>query len=88
MGKLKRSAAFILLLFLISIFMVAIHHHDDINDQDCPICFVSHHQNATHPSTDSIQSAPFFTKILYATLTAVITKNILISSLNNHSPPA
>lgn len=89
MGLYKRFTAFIILLLLFSTFVVATHHHEDTaDDHDCPICLVSHHQQATSQSTVAFDGVPFITESSYAAFAPVLAEKIFIACLNNRAPPA
>jgi hypothetical protein len=90
MGLYKRFTAFIILFLLVSTFAVAMHHHEDTADDhhDCPICLVSHHQQATSQPIIAFDATPFITETAFASPASDLIEQIVISLLKNRAPPA
>jgi hypothetical protein len=81
--------AFLVLLLLVATFVAIPHCHDNtIDHHDCPICLVSHYQQATSQSTIAFDGIPFITKSTYALYTTDYVEQIVISFLKNRAPPA
>ncbi len=84
----KRFTAILIPLLLVSTFVVVLHHHDNaVDDHNCPICFVSHHQAASQ-SASAFDSALFLVPIIYVAPRSIITDAIIVSLQNNRAPPA
>ncbi len=84
----KRFTAFLILFLLLSTFVAVLHHHDNtIDDHDCPICLISHQQNATGHTTNAFDSVPFFVETRCVTSIPVIAVRIFTSFQSNRAPP-
>jgi len=85
----KKVIAFSILLLLVSTFAVALHHHENAADNhNCPICLVSHHQQAASRATVAFDGIPFITETIYSAPAPEITELTFISLLANRAPPA
>ena len=84
----KRFTTFLILFLLLSTFVAVLHHHDNtIDDHDCPICLISHHQNATGHTTDAFDGVPFIVESIYINSAPVIADRIFTSFQSNRAPP-
>jgi hypothetical protein len=73
----------------VSTLGAVVHHHNDAADNhDCPICLVSHHQQATSQSTSAFDATPFITEKTVALPTSDLIEQIVVSLLKNRAPPA
>ena len=89
MGWRKRFTVFLIFLVLVSTFVAMVHHHDNTaDDHDCPICLVSHHQQATSQSTVAFDASPFITETTFASPASDLIEQIVISLLKSRAPPA
>jgi hypothetical protein len=85
----KRVNIFLILFFLSSTFVAVPHHHDNtVDDHDCPICLVSHHQLATGQTIVAFDGVPFFSETTYVTSAPVVVKKIFTSLQSDRAPPA
>jgi len=89
MSRIKSFTVFLVLLLLASTFVAVSHNHENtVNDHDCPICVVSHHQQASSESTVAFDGVPFIAEAVCIITTPAITEQQFISSFNNRAPPA
>ncbi len=85
----KRIIVFLLPLLLVSTLVSVLHRHENTADyHDCPICLVSHHQQATGMTTVAFDGVPFITETRYSAPVLEITEQIFVSLLTNRAPPA
>jgi hypothetical protein len=88
MGWNRRFSFLLILLLLVSTFVSVVHHHDNIADNhDCPICLVSHHQQATSQSTSAFDGTPFITETTYASPVENLVEQVIVSLFKNRAPP-
>ncbi len=84
----KRFSVLFILRLLVSTFVAVGHHHDNTaDDHDCPICLVSHHQQATGQATVAFDATPFVTGTTYAIPAAALVEQTVISLFQNRAPP-
>lgn len=89
MSRVKSFVVFLVLLLLASTFVAVSHNHENtVNDHDCPICVVSHHQQATSESMVAFDGVPFIAEATCLVPALAIAEQQFISSLNNRAPPA
>jgi hypothetical protein len=89
MVRHKHFTAFLILLLLLSTFAAVVHHHDNTADNhDCPICLVSHHQQATSQTTVAFDATPFIIEKTVALPASALIEQIVVSLLKNRAPPA
>ncbi len=89
MSRVKSFIVFLVLLLLASTFVAVSHNHENtVNDHDCPICVVSHHQQATSESTVAFDGVPFIVEAICLVPAPASAKQQFTSSLNNRAPPA
>jgi hypothetical protein len=89
MNRYRRFTVFLILLVLVSTFVAVVHRHDNpAADHDCPICLVSHHQQATSQSTVAFDAPPFITETTVAFPASDLIEQIVVSLLKNRAPPA
>lgn len=88
MNYRKLFTAFLMLFLLSSTFVAVLHHHaNTIDEHDCPICLVSHHEKATGHTINAFDGVPFFVEIIYITSAPVIADRIFTSFQSNRAPP-
>ncbi len=84
----KRFSVFLILLLLASTFVAVGHHHDNTaDDHDCPICLVSHHQQATSQTAAAFDGIPFIAETACASPATDPVEQIVVSLLQNRAPP-
>ncbi len=89
MSRYHRISVFLILLLLFSTFVAVPHYHVDTADHDdCPICLVSNHQQATTQSAVAFDGVPWFTETTVVVSSPVFTENLFSFSRNNRAPPA
>ena len=89
MTSRRRSSAFLIVLLLLSTFVAVLHHHENtVDDHDCPICVVSHHQPATSHTFTAVDGVPCFTETTLVASAPALTDNLLFFSLSTRGPPA
>jgi hypothetical protein len=89
MGWRKHFTAIFILLILVSTFVAVAHHHDNtVDDHDCPICLVSHHQYATGQTVVAFDGVPFFSETAYVISASIVVENIFTSFQSDRAPPA
>lgn len=85
----KQLSLFILCLILFASVATAFHHHEDTADHgDCPICVVSHHQQATGSAPVVVTVSRGYicvTRILHA---LSFQSAAVYTPANNRAPPA
>lgn len=89
MRQFKRLTAVLIAVFLLSMFVAVVHHHNNTaDDHDCPICLVSNHQQATSQPIIAFDATPFITESTFASPASDLIEQIVISLLKNRAPPA
>jgi hypothetical protein len=84
----KLFTAFLILFLLSSTFVAVLHHHaNTIDDHDCPICLISHHEKATVHTINAFDGVPFFVETIYITSAPAIADRIFTSFQSNRAPP-
>jgi hypothetical protein len=85
----KRFTVFLILFVLVSTVVAVVHRHDNTaDDHDCPICLVSHHQQATSQSAGAFDASPFITETTVASPVSDLIEQIVVSLFKNRAPPA
>jgi hypothetical protein len=85
----KQLSLLIICLILFSSVATAFHHHDDAADHgDCPICVVSHHQQATGSSPVAISISRSYTIVTWSLPAVTILTAAAYTPANNRAPPA
>lgn len=89
MNRRTCFTAFLILLVLVTTFVAVVHYHNNTDDDhDCPICLVSHHQQAASQSTVAFDATPFITETTVASPASDLIEQIVVSLLKNRAPPA
>lgn len=84
----RRFSVFLILLLLLSTFAAVGHHHDNTaDDHDCPICLVTHHQQAASQSTVAFDGTPFIAEAIYNSPAQDLVEQIVVLLLKNRAPP-
>jgi hypothetical protein len=85
----KQFSLLIICLILFSSVATAFHHHEDAADHgDCPICTVSHHQQATGSAPVAISISRSYTIATWVVPVLPILTAADYTPANNRAPPA
>jgi len=85
----KQLSLFIICLLLFSSVATAFHHHEDAaNHADCPICTVSHHQQATGSTAVVLSVLRTFTIATWLLPDFTFITAAAYTPANNRAPPA
>jgi len=85
----KQLSLFILCLVLFSSVVTAFHHHDDAADHDdCPICVVSHHQQAAESLPVAFSVSRSYTIATWFLPALTILTAADYTPANNRAPPS
>jgi hypothetical protein len=85
----KHLSLLIICLVLFSSVATSFHHHGDAaNHADCPICTVSHHQQATGTSPVAFSVFRSYTIATWSLPALAILTAADYTPANNRAPPA
>ncbi len=76
------------MVMLYSVLLVAFHHHDDGDHDDCPVCAVAHHRTADVTITlPGVHYLPFTFPTLFAALVLAVAVTRFCHSPQGRAPP-
>ena len=85
----KRLSLVIVCLLIFSFITTAFHYHEDAGDHDdCPICTVSHHQQATITASIVLCSITTYTVSTWHSPLTLLFTDTAYTPANDRAPPA